>query len=45
MRAGLKEPAKTKAMAQEAFSYNASVWEAGVQGEKAAVDALSKAGK
>lgn len=45
VRAGLKEPAKTKAMQQEAFMYNKSVWTAGEQGEKTAVDVLANAGK
>eukprot|EP00543_Licmophora_paradoxa_P007143 CAMPEP_0202458818 /NCGR_PEP_ID=MMETSP1360-20130828/28512_1 /ASSEMBLY_ACC=CAM_ASM_000848 /TAXON_ID=515479 /ORGANISM="Licmophora paradoxa, Strain CCMP2313" /LENGTH=69 /DNA_ID=CAMNT_0049079549 /DNA_START=60 /DNA_END=269 /DNA_ORIENTATION=+ len=34
MRACLKEPAMRKAMAQEKFTYNTSVWEGGVQGPK-----------
>eukprot|EP00568_Trieres_chinensis_P012684 CAMPEP_0183304672 /NCGR_PEP_ID=MMETSP0160_2-20130417/9684_1 /TAXON_ID=2839 ORGANISM="Odontella Sinensis, Strain Grunow 1884" /NCGR_SAMPLE_ID=MMETSP0160_2 /ASSEMBLY_ACC=CAM_ASM_000250 /LENGTH=70 /DNA_ID=CAMNT_0025467767 /DNA_START=93 /DNA_END=305 /DNA_ORIENTATION=- len=45
MRAGLKEPAKSKAMQQEKFAYNQSVWEAGEQGKKALIETLSKAGK
>ena len=44
VRAGLKEPAKSKAMAQESFKFNTSKWSAGEQGEKVAVDALGKAG-
>jgi len=44
VRAGLKEPARSKAMAQESFTYNTSKWSAGDQGEKVAVDALGKAG-
>ena len=44
VRAGLKEPAKSKAMAQESFTYNASKWSAGEQGDKVAVEALGKAG-
>eukprot|EP00581_Thalassiosira_minuscula_P006677 CAMPEP_0183702744 /NCGR_PEP_ID=MMETSP0737-20130205/756_1 /TAXON_ID=385413 /ORGANISM="Thalassiosira miniscula, Strain CCMP1093" /LENGTH=70 /DNA_ID=CAMNT_0025929411 /DNA_START=89 /DNA_END=301 /DNA_ORIENTATION=- len=45
VRAALKEPAKSKAMAQEAFSYNRSHWTDGVQGSKTAVDALKSVGK
>jgi len=45
VRAALREPAKTKALSQETFAYNRSVWSAGVQGEKSFVDGLSKAGK
>ena len=37
----LKEPAKSKAMAQEAFGYNRSVWSAGEQGEKTTVGTKS----
>ena len=44
VRAALKEPAKSKAMAQESFAYNASKWSGGAQGDKVAVDALGKAG-
>jgi len=44
VRAALKEPAKSKAMAQETFSYNSSKWVDGVQGDKVAVDTLGKAG-
>eukprot|EP00560_Eucampia_antarctica_P008849 CAMPEP_0197823728 /NCGR_PEP_ID=MMETSP1437-20131217/1049_1 /TAXON_ID=49252 ORGANISM="Eucampia antarctica, Strain CCMP1452" /NCGR_SAMPLE_ID=MMETSP1437 /ASSEMBLY_ACC=CAM_ASM_001096 /LENGTH=70 /DNA_ID=CAMNT_0043423037 /DNA_START=88 /DNA_END=300 /DNA_ORIENTATION=- len=44
VRAALKEPAKSKAMAQETFSYNKAAWDSGKQGEKKLVDVLSKAG-
>eukprot|EP00553_Chaetoceros_curvisetus_P013889 CAMPEP_0204642112 /NCGR_PEP_ID=MMETSP0717-20131115/51511_1 /ASSEMBLY_ACC=CAM_ASM_000666 /TAXON_ID=230516 /ORGANISM="Chaetoceros curvisetus" /LENGTH=45 /DNA_ID= /DNA_START= /DNA_END= /DNA_ORIENTATION= len=44
MRAALKEPAKTQAMTNETFAYNAGKWEAGKLTQKNAVDALSKAG-
>lgn len=36
MRKALKEPAKTKAMANETFSYNSSIWEGGKMGTKTA---------
>jgi len=36
----LKEPAKSKALAQEAFGYNKSVWAAGEQGKKSMVGTL-----
>ena len=45
MRGALKEPAKTKAMAQEAFQYNAASWEGGVMGAKSPVTSLGAAGK
>ena len=45
MRAGLKEPAKSQAMKNEVFSYNAAVWENGVGGKKSLVQDLSKAGR
>lgn len=45
MRSVLKEPAKTRAMAQEAYSYNASVWEAGKMGPKVPVGNIQQAGK
>lgn len=45
LRAALKEPARSKAMAQEKFGYNASKWSDGMIGEKAKIDALGKAGK
>ena len=44
VRGALKEPAKRKAMAQENFSYNASAWEAGVQGKKTQIQSLAEAG-
>jgi hypothetical protein len=34
IRAGMKEPAKRKAMAQETFAYNRAVWKGGEQGPK-----------
>ncbi|GAX22503.1 hypothetical protein FisN_14Hh125 [Fistulifera solaris] len=45
MRSVLKEPAKTRAMAQEAYGYNAAVWEAGKQGPKLPVANIQQAGK
>ena len=45
VRAALKEPAKTKAMAQEQFGYNSSMWSAGTQGSKTYVNSLGQAGK
>jgi hypothetical protein len=45
MRAGLKEPAKSQAMKNETFSYNAAVWENGATGKKTAVQDLSQAGR
>ncbi|KAL9189870.1 hypothetical protein ACHAXT_009545 [Thalassiosira profunda] len=45
VRAALKEPAKSKAMAQEAFGYNRSHWTGGEQGGKTKVDALKSVGK
>ena len=45
VRAALKEPAKSKAMAQEAFGYNRSHWTGGEQGGKTMVDALKSVGK
>jgi hypothetical protein len=44
VRGALKEPARTKAMAQEQFHYNASVWENGTQGVKTAIQSLKAAG-
>jgi len=44
MRAALKEPAKSQSMKLEQFTYNASSWEAGVQGAKTEINALGKAG-
>ena len=45
MRGALKEPAKVKALAQEAFSYNSASWSAGEQGPKTAMGALKEVGK
>lgn len=45
VRSGLKEPMKSKLIAQSEFKYNASVWESGEQGAKKAVSSLSQAGK
>eukprot|EP00567_Pseudictyota_dubia_P013101 CAMPEP_0197435720 /NCGR_PEP_ID=MMETSP1175-20131217/3269_1 /TAXON_ID=1003142 /ORGANISM="Triceratium dubium, Strain CCMP147" /LENGTH=70 /DNA_ID=CAMNT_0042964825 /DNA_START=44 /DNA_END=256 /DNA_ORIENTATION=- len=45
VRAGLKEPAKTQAMAQEKFAYNQSAWSEGVQGKKVTIETLANAGK
>jgi len=45
VRAALKEPAKSKAMAQEVFSYNRSQWVDGQQGAKTMVDGLKAVGK
>ena len=45
VRSALKEPTKSKLMAQSEFKYNASAWEAGVQGAKKEVTSLSQAGK
>jgi hypothetical protein len=44
LRNGLKEPAKTQAMKNEAFTYNAAKWESGKAGTKKAVQVLSEAG-
>ena len=45
VRAALKEPAKTKAMAQETFSYNRATWSEGTMGAKTLVDGLKAVGK
>ena len=37
VRAALKEPAKSKATAQESFSFNKSTWTDGKQGAKTAM--------
>lgn len=42
MRKALKEPAKTKAMANETFSYNSAIWEAGEMGSKSRVASVAK---
>ena len=44
VRASLKEPAKSKAMAQEKFSYNAAVWKDGASQGKTKISELAKAG-
>ena len=45
VRSALKEPMKSKLMAQSEFKYNASVWESGLEGAKKEVSSLSQAGK
>ena len=45
LRAALKEPAKSKAMAQETFSYNKAIWSEGTMGTKTLVDGLKSVGK
>lgn len=45
LRAALKEPAKSKALAQESFSYNKSIWANGEQGVKTLTDSLAAVGK
>ena len=37
----MKEPARMKAMQQEVFSYNSSVWENGVEGGKKPVEKIA----
>jgi hypothetical protein len=44
LRQGLKEPAKSKALQQEVFAYNANAWTAGKTGTKKAVKNLADAG-
>jgi hypothetical protein len=44
VRASLKDPAKTKAMANETFSYNAAAWKDGASLGKTKVTELGKAG-
>ena len=44
LRNGLKEPAKSQALKNETFSYNATTWSNGAPGTKTAVETLSKAG-
>ena len=44
LRAGLKEPLKSKLGAQSTFSYKVSTWEGGEQGPKVEIDTLDKAG-
>jgi hypothetical protein len=45
VRSALKEPARSKLMAQGEFSYKASSWTAGSQGAKTEVTTLGAAGK
>jgi hypothetical protein len=45
VRSALKEPMKSKLMAQSEFSYKATAWESGVAGVKKPVTSLSQAGK
>ncbi|VEU33640.1 unnamed protein product [Pseudo-nitzschia multistriata] len=45
VRSGLKEPTKSKLLAQSEFKYNASAWESGIQGAKKEISALGQAGK
>ncbi|KAL7525576.1 hypothetical protein ACHAXR_002560 [Thalassiosira sp. AJA248-18] len=45
VRAALKEPAKSKALSQEAFSYNRSHWANGEQGKKSLINGLKSVGK
>eukprot|EP00579_Thalassiosira_antarctica_P004435 CAMPEP_0201881422 /NCGR_PEP_ID=MMETSP0902-20130614/11735_1 /ASSEMBLY_ACC=CAM_ASM_000551 /TAXON_ID=420261 /ORGANISM="Thalassiosira antarctica, Strain CCMP982" /LENGTH=67 /DNA_ID=CAMNT_0048409635 /DNA_START=38 /DNA_END=241 /DNA_ORIENTATION=+ len=42
LRMALKEPAKSKAMAQEQFFFNKSQWTNGVMGEKTAMGVAKK---
>ena len=45
VRSALKEPAKSKLMAQGEFSFKTSTWSAGEQGAKTEITALGGAGK
>ena len=45
LRAALREPARSKAAAQETFGYNRSQWADGKQGAKTLVDSLGSVGK
>ena len=45
LRSALKEPAKTKAFANSAISYNRSTFDNAVQGAKKEVTKLGQAGK
>eukprot|EP00956_Cyclotella_meneghiniana_P010205 scaffold14075_cov72-Cyclotella_meneghiniana.AAC.3 len=45
VRAALKEPAKSKALAQETFSYNRATWTNGEMEKKNLVDSLAAVGK
>lgn len=40
IRGALKEPAKSRLMAQDKFSYKASTWTAGEQGAKTEITSL-----
>eukprot|EP00584_Thalassiosira_punctigera_P016487 CAMPEP_0172549882 /NCGR_PEP_ID=MMETSP1067-20121228/22576_1 /TAXON_ID=265564 ORGANISM="Thalassiosira punctigera, Strain Tpunct2005C2" /NCGR_SAMPLE_ID=MMETSP1067 /ASSEMBLY_ACC=CAM_ASM_000444 /LENGTH=67 /DNA_ID=CAMNT_0013337323 /DNA_START=84 /DNA_END=287 /DNA_ORIENTATION=+ len=42
LRMALREPAKSKAVAQETFAYNRSQWTEGAQGPKTMVGKFSK---
>ena len=44
LRSALKEPARTKAFANDSFFYNRAVWENGVSGPKKGITEISKAG-
>lgn len=44
MRGALKEPARTKAMAQESFQFNAAKWSEGAMGSKTPITSLKEAG-
>ncbi|GFH44793.1 hypothetical protein CTEN210_01267 [Chaetoceros tenuissimus] len=44
LRNGLKEPAKSQALKNETFSYNAAAWEAGQSTGKKPVTKLAEAG-
>ncbi|KAL3782916.1 hypothetical protein HJC23_004895 [Cyclotella cryptica] len=45
LRMALKEPAKSKAVAQETFAYNRAHWTDGNMGTKTLVDGLKSVGK
>ncbi|GMI07660.1 hypothetical protein TrVE_jg13128 [Triparma verrucosa] len=45
LRGGLKEPAKTKAFAGQAFTYNRSTFENATQSAKTEITKLANAGK
>eukprot|EP00587_Corethron_hystrix_P014129 CAMPEP_0113300184 /NCGR_PEP_ID=MMETSP0010_2-20120614/1921_1 /TAXON_ID=216773 ORGANISM="Corethron hystrix, Strain 308" /NCGR_SAMPLE_ID=MMETSP0010_2 /ASSEMBLY_ACC=CAM_ASM_000155 /LENGTH=67 /DNA_ID=CAMNT_0000153569 /DNA_START=116 /DNA_END=319 /DNA_ORIENTATION=+ /assembly_acc=CAM_ASM_000155 len=42
LRASLKEPARSKAAANDSYSYSRNVWEAGKPTQKAIVESISK---
>ena len=44
VRSALKEPTKSKLMANSSFSYKAAAWEGGVQSSKKEITTLGKAG-